>query len=66
MILEGFRVDHAQAKLFPMHGTKNPEWKPIAPKIDKYFEKYKGYIFSHDYKRADNERLSRLAQKIRE
>lgn len=66
MILEGFGVDHAHAKLFPMHGTKNPEWKQIAPKIDKYFEKYEGYISSHDYKRADDKRLSALAQKIRE
>ena len=66
MILEGFGVDHAHAKLFPMHRTKNPKWKPIAPKIDKYFEKYEEYTSSHDYKRADNERLYRLAQKIRE
>jgi len=36
------------------------------PKIDKYFEKYEGCTSSHDYKRADNERLSRLAQKMRE
>jgi len=66
MILEGFGVDHAHAKLFPMHGTKNSEWKPIAPKIDKYFEKYEGYISSHDYKRADDKKLAELAKRIRE
>lgn len=65
MILEGFGVDHAHAKLFPMHGTKNLEWKPIAPKIDKYFEKYEGYISSHDYKRSDDVKLAQLANKIR-
>jgi diadenosine tetraphosphate (Ap4A) HIT family hydrolase len=66
MILEGFGVDHAHAKLFPMHGTKNLEWRPIAPKIDKYFEKYEGYISSHDHKRADDKKLAELAKRIRE
>lgn len=66
MIFEGFGVDHIHAKLFPMHGTKLPEWQPIKSKVDKYFEKYEGYISSHDYKRADDEDLSELAKKIRE
>ena len=29
MIFEGFGVDHVHAKLFPMHGTKMAEWKPV-------------------------------------
>jgi len=67
MIFEGFGVDHAHAKLFPMHGTANMrEWKPIKSNVDKYFEKYEGYISSHDYKRADDESLAKLAKKIRE
>jgi diadenosine tetraphosphate (Ap4A) HIT family hydrolase len=66
MIFEGFGVDHVHAKLFPMHGTKSQEWKPIESKVDKYFEKYEGYISSHDYKRADDGVLGKLAQKIRE
>jgi diadenosine tetraphosphate (Ap4A) HIT family hydrolase len=66
MIFEGFGVDHIHAKLFPMHGTKMLEWKPIKSNVDKYFEKYEGYISSHDYKRGDDERLSALAKKIRE
>ena len=66
MIFEGFGVDHVHAKLFPMHGTKMPEWKPIESNINKYFEKYEGYISSHDYKRADDEKLSVLANKIRQ
>src|SRR3989344_4787530 len=40
MIFEGFGVDHMHAKLFPMHGTKMADWKPIKSNIDKYFEKY--------------------------
>jgi histidine triad (HIT) family protein len=66
MIFEGFGVDHIHAKLFPMHGTKALEWKPAKSNIDKYFEKYEGYISSHDFKRADDEKLSKLAKKIKE
>jgi diadenosine tetraphosphate (Ap4A) HIT family hydrolase len=65
MIFEGFGVDHVHAKLFPMHGTKMPEWKPMGSNVDKYFEKYEGYISSHDYQRADDGKLSLLSRKIR-
>ena len=64
MIFEGFGVDHLHAKLFPMHGTGAKDWKPVHSNVDKYFEKYEGYISSHDYKRADDEQLAKLAQKI--
>lgn len=33
--------------------------------VDKYFDKYEGYISSHDYKRAKDDKLTRLAKKIR-
>jgi histidine triad (HIT) family protein len=66
MIFEGFGVDHVHVKLFPMHGTKIPKWKPIKSNVDKYFEKYEGYISSHDYKRANDDKLAQLAKKIRE
>jgi histidine triad (HIT) family protein len=65
MIFEGFGVDHIHAKLFPMHGTRMTEWKPIKSNIDKYFDKYEGYISSHDHKRADDTQLVELAKKIR-
>jgi histidine triad (HIT) family protein len=65
LIFEGFGVDHLHAKLFPMHGTRDmATWKPVASKVDKYFEKYEGYISSHDYKRADDAKLAALAQRI--
>ncbi|MES2315654.1 MAG: HIT family protein [Patescibacteria group bacterium] len=64
MIFEGFGVDHVHSKLFPMHGTKDMEWKPMNSNIGKYFEKYEGYISSHDYKRADDENLKKIAEKI--
>ena len=66
MIFEGFGVDHIHAKLFPMHGTKMGEWRALKSNVDKYFAEYEGYISSHDYKRADDEVLSKLAKKIRE
>ncbi len=65
MVFEGFGVDHVHVKLFPMHGTKIKEWKPIKSNVDKYFENYEGHISSHDYKRADDSVLAKLAEKIR-
>ena len=65
MIFEGFGVDHIHAKLFPMHGTKMKNWKPLKSSVNKYFEKYEGYISSHDYKKEDPNRLAELAKKIR-
>lgn len=65
MIAEGFGVDHAHIKLFPMHGTKSPEWRPVTSNVQKFFEAYEGYISSHDYQRADDAALAELAKKIR-
>jgi len=67
MIFEGFGVDHIHAKLFPMHGTAHmKEWRPLNAHVDTYFERYEGYISSHDYQRADDQALATLARKIRE
>ncbi len=65
MIFEGFGVDHIHAKLFPMHHTKIKDWIPLKSNVNKYFNKYEGYISSHDYKRADDIKLFALAKKIR-
>lgn len=66
MIFEGFGVDHVHAKLFPMHGTKDMgEWKPLKSNVDKYFEKYEGYISSHDHKPATDEELAKTASKLK-
>jgi histidine triad (HIT) family protein len=67
MIFEGFGVDHLHAKLFPMHGTAHMKaWRPLSVQVDTYFERYEGYISSHDYKRADDVALAALAKSIRE
>ena len=65
LIYEGFGVDHLHAKLFPMHGTKSDAWKQRKSDIDKYFDTYEGYISSHDSKRASDESIARLVEKIR-
>lgn len=64
LILEGFGVDHVHAKLFPMHKTKG-NWQKRSSQVNKFFQKYEGYISSHDYKQADNNKLAKIAQKIR-
>lgn len=65
LIVEGFAVDHVHAKLFPMHGTRMPQWQPLSRPADKYFQRYEGYISSHDYRRADDQQLAALAERIR-
>ncbi len=65
MIFEGFGVDHVHAKLFPMHGTTKTGWQPAKSNVNKYFERYEGYISSHDHTRADDVKLAALAKKIR-
>ncbi len=66
MVYEGFGIDHVHAKLIPLHGTNQNEWQPIVSNNDEYFEKYLGYIATHDAKPASQKELARLARFIRE
>ncbi len=65
LVAEGFGVNHAHVKLFPMHGTKMNEWQSINSNVDKYFEKYEGYLSTHNGKREDDEVLAQTARKIK-
>jgi len=65
VVLEGFGVDYLHAKLYPLHGTKMDEWKPIESNINDYFEKYLGYVCSNDSVRENDEKLAKLAKRIR-
>ncbi|MBS3084528.1 HIT family protein [Candidatus Pacearchaeota archaeon] len=67
MIFEGFGINHVHSKIFPMHGTNNlNKWKPIESKMDKFFDKYEGYISSHDIsKKQSDEKLKDIAKKIK-
>lgn len=64
MVAEGFGVDHAHIKLFPMHGTKSGSWEQHKSKINTYFKQYAGYISSNDSDRAEDSELAETARKI--
>ena len=63
-VMEGFGVNHAHVKLFPMHGTEG-DWRPIKSNVNKYFNEYEGYISSHDHVREDDDKLAALAAHVR-
>ena len=65
IVCEGFGVDHAHIKLFPMHGTKLPDWKPIHSNVRTFFTTYPGYISTHDGERWDDKALAEVAKKIK-
>lgn len=67
LIFEGFGVDHLHAKLVPMHGTADEEWKKRSS-VDQnvFYETYPGYISSHDADEADASELDEIASKIRD
>lgn len=69
LICEGLGVDHLHIKLFPMHGLVSKEkWEQVSAGLEKtstFFEKYPGFISSHDAGRADDDKLAKLAEVIR-
>jgi len=68
IMYEGYGVDHAHAKLFPMHGTTGNaggNWREVASRVDGYFDRYQGYLSSHDHHRADDDWLAGVARMIR-
>lgn len=65
MVVEGFGVDHAHVKLFPLHGKKTKNWQVRESGKDEYYEEYPGFISSHDSKRADDKELAKLAKQLR-
>lgn len=66
MFFEGFGVDHLHSKLFPMHGTADmKKWKPLGSMDMKvFFDKYPGYLSSHDAEREGDEKLAKIAKKV--
>ena len=65
LVAEGMMVDHLHLKLIPLHGTTTDSWRPVVSSVDKFFDKYEGYISSHNFKREDDEKLLKVAEKIR-
>ena len=68
MVFEGFGIDHVHAKLYPLHGTNIPDWKPLESQTKKeertYFDTYPGYIASWDAGLVKDKTLAVLAEKI--
>lgn len=64
LIYEGFGINHVHAKLFPLHHTNQEEWTPIHTNYNKFFERYEGYVSSHEY-HGPNPDLAALAERIR-
>lgn len=67
LVLEGFGIDHAHAKLFPMHGTvaESKNWKPIKSKENRFFELYEGFISSHDCNKLSKEEIVKTLEKLK-
>ncbi len=66
MFFEGWGVDHLHSKIFPMHGTGSLEgWQSIEHSKPIFYDKYPGFLSSNDGPRADDQKLSILATKIR-
>lgn len=66
VIFEGFGVNHLHSKLYPMHGTGDMrEWEETESDSKKdFFDKYPGYLSSNDSLRADDDELSKIADRI--
>ena len=69
IVFEGMGINHLHAKLFPMHGTKDvaTKWRAFPkPEIDRYFEKYEGYLSSHSsHAKAGDKELEEITKKLR-
>ena len=65
VVFEGYGINHLHTKLFPMHGTNEKDWKPISSNVNTYFEKYTGYISSHDYRNISEKQLENTLSKIK-
>lgn len=64
MVFEGLGVDYLHAKLFPLHGTANPEGRR-EHHVPLWFDTYPGYVTSQDGDRMDDAQLSAIAECIR-
>lgn len=65
-VTEGYGINHAHVKLFPLHGTALSTWQPIQSQEKGYVGEYKGYVSSHASAPADVSTLAELAKKIRD
>lgn len=62
LVMEGMGVNHAHIKLYPLHGL-GPDFQPIVPDENKFYDKYQGYLTTLLGPKADDEDLKEV-QKI--
>lgn len=62
-VIEGLGVNHLHMKLFPLHGTSDPN-KTFRSKINTYNATCGGYISTHNYYGYPEEKLKALHKKI--
>ena len=65
LIVEGMGVDHAHAKLIPMHGIPDGPWKPMLSSRPEFSTEYLGFITTHDGPRMADEELERIQLLVR-
>jgi len=64
LVIEGTGVDHAHIKLYPLHDLEK-NFSPEESKEKIYYDKYPGYIDTRLGEKENDEKLGRLANKIR-
>ncbi len=64
LIMEGMGVDHAHVKLIPLHGIESDKWLAINSNYPKFYEKYPGYIASHNGPKQSQEDQDKIHKQI--
>jgi diadenosine tetraphosphate (Ap4A) HIT family hydrolase len=62
-VIEGLGVNHLHIKLFPLHGTADPQRK-FKSKINVYSATYEGYISTHNYYDYPQSKLKQIHKHI--
>lgn len=67
LVFEGCGVNHLHVKLFPLHGTAfiSKEGSSNASLPTTKYDRYPGYVSTHDAARASDDTLSKLAAFLR-
>lgn len=65
LVMEGMGINHAHAKLYPLHGL-GEKFTEMWASEKKFFEKYQGYITTQLGPKAEDRELQELAEKLKE
>lgn len=64
MVMEGFGINHAHIKLYPLHGLEK-KFRETWASEKKFFEKYEGYVSTQLGPPAGKEELNALAEQLK-